>query len=75
MNPWHPIATAPRDGTRIQARERYLHHVGRYHNVYRWRVLVTAWSKTSHVPLYGWCHGTVEDWDLWNPTEWRPLAR
>ena len=37
----------------------------------------TQWGKTSHVPLYGWCHiaavfdGNAE-YDLWEPVEWRP---
>lgn len=68
---WSPIASAPKDGTRIKARIRYVHHVGRYHNVYRWRVLTTWWGKASHIPLNGWCHGrNIEDIDLWEPTEW-----
>lgn len=30
---------------------------------------LTWWGKTSHAPLYGWCHGDdPEDIDLWSPT-------
>jgi hypothetical protein len=37
----------------------------------------TQWGKTSHVPLYGWCHmiqaGDHEpEFDLWQPVEWKP---
>lgn len=68
---WSPIASAPKDGSRIKARVEYIHHVGKYRNVYRWRVLTTWWGKTSHIPIYGWCHGRdVEDIDLWEPTQW-----
>jgi len=29
---------------------------------------LTWWGKTSHVPLYGWCHGDdIEDLDIWTP--------
>lgn len=71
---WFDMATAPKDGTRIKARERYVHHYGKYHPVYRWRTRTTWWGKASHVPLYGWCHGRdVEDIDLWQPTQWRTL--
>ena len=58
---WRPIATAPKDGTRF---------VGLTHLPLRRRI--TWWGKTSHVPLYGWCHGRAEDVDLWEPTHWLP---
>ena len=65
MSGWHPIDTAPRDGTRIIAR-RNPEDVGG-------KGRVTWFGKTSHVPLYGWCIGTdPENIDLWRPDEWRP---
>lgn len=38
---------------------------------------MTWWGKTSHVPLYGWCHfmGHAYDYenvDLWEPDRWEP---
>lgn len=37
------------------------------------RKLVTWFGKTSHIPLWGWCHGTdPENIDLWQPTHWAP---
>lgn len=57
---WQDISSAPRDGT---------HFTGRKGT----RKLRTWWGKTSHVPLYGWCHGRdVENIDLWQPTHWKP---
>lgn len=70
MSEWQPIETAPRDGTRFVARGLVTTKGGR-----RTRALrrVTWFGKTSHVPLYGWCHGRdVENIDLWQPTHWRP---
>jgi hypothetical protein len=60
---WQPIETAPKDGTRIVGMlKKYGVQVRR----------VTWWGKTSHVPLYGWCHGRVEETDLWEPVYWKP---
>ena len=71
---WSPIETAPKDGTRFIGRLRI---VATYQNQFemkdRYRKMKTFWGKTSHIPLYGWCHGRVENVDLWNPTHWRPL--
>ena len=66
MSEWLDIASAPKDGTWF---------VGRDENgVER----LTQWGKTSHVPLYGWCHiASVRDdpdYDLWSPIEWRIAA-
>lgn len=67
---WRPISEAPRDGTNIMAR-RVPEDSGRdFIGVRTW------WGKTSHVPLYGWCHIVDEDCDdpevdLWRPDEWR----
>lgn len=71
---WMPIETAPKDGVRVIGAEMYIHHWGRHKPIYRRRMRVTWWGKTSHVPLYGWCHGRVEDVDLWQPTQWKLLT-
>lgn len=35
---------------------------------------LTWWGKTSHIPLYGWCHGDdPENIDLWSPTIVLPI--
>jgi len=67
LGDWQDISTAPKDGTRFMGRDR--NGVGGV--CYRKRI--TWYGKTSHVPLYGWCHGKVEDTNLWNPTAWKPL--
>ncbi len=61
---WKLIEAAPKDGTRI---------IGRAidDNGMVLEQHVTWWGKTSHVPLYGWNHGSVENLDLWTPTHWR----
>lgn len=70
MSEWQPIATAPKDGACF---------VGRRSDPDEWNIKrrytrrVTWFGKTSHVPLYGWCHGRVEDVDLWEPTHWKPI--
>jgi hypothetical protein len=63
MEDWQPIETAPVDGRQFLAV-----HAGS-------RVQRISWhGKTSHIPLYGWCHGDdPEDIDLWRPTHWQPL--
>lgn len=67
---WQPIETAPRDGTRFQAKSiSKLIVAGRRPVIKR----VTWWGKASHVPLYGWCHGRGENVDLWQPTQWAPI--
>lgn len=68
---WMPISTAPKDGTRFLGR-------GPIANPLRGRIRTvkrrTFWGKTSHVPLYGWNYGRdVENLNLWEPSEWRPL--
>lgn len=60
---WQPIETAPKDGSWFVGRHGYLERA-------------TQWGKTSHVPLYGWCHVTAwnggdPEYDLWEPLEWR----
>jgi len=73
---WQPIETAPKDGSRFAAKGvRYgtgRNFMDRYGVRYKLQ-RITWWGKTSHVPLYGWCHGRVENVDLWEPTHWRPL--
>jgi hypothetical protein len=59
LRTWHRIASAPKDGTRFHAKLGSLKRV-------------TWWGKASHVPMYGWCHGKVEDVDLWQPSHWKP---
>jgi hypothetical protein len=58
---WQLIDTAPDNGARFIAKDADHHRI-------------TWWGKTSHVPLYGWCHGRGEDIDLWQPTHWAPPA-
>jgi hypothetical protein len=59
---WQPIASAPKDGTRILV-------------PYEGHTRVAAWGKTSHVPLYGFCLADqgVEDFDLVTVELWQPL--
>lgn len=70
---WHPIAEAPRDGTRIMGRRVPEDSERGFGGV------ETRWGKTSHLPLYGWCHfvdpdkDESEEVDLWQPDEWRFL--
>lgn len=71
MSVWQPIESAPRDGTRFMGRRSYANHRRNWRMSYLKRI--TRWGKASHVPLYGWCHGRVENVDLWEPTHWSPL--
>ena len=71
MSEWMGIAVAPQNGTRFIGRRR---HIERYTGKMRYQTRITWWGKTSHVPLYGWCHGRVEDVDLWEPQIWKPLT-
>ena len=59
---WRPIETAPRDAGML---------LGVVDNAVRF----ISWSKTSHVPLYGWnlADQGVEDFELCEPTHWMPL--
>lgn len=67
---WKPIDTAPRDATRFIARGMEKDaKSGRP----RYKRKITWYGKASHIPLYGWCFGKVENVDLWRPTEWKPL--
>lgn len=59
LRTWKRIDSAPKDGTSFKAKLGSLQRV-------------TWWGKTSHVPLYGWCHGRAEDVELWQPSHWRP---
>ena len=69
---WETIEIAPRNYVRILGRRSYK---DRYTGKLRYEKHKTWWGKTSHVPLYGWCHGRdVENQDLWFPTHWKPLA-
>lgn len=70
---WRPIETAPKDGTRFLGRIAYVPGNGDWKM--RYHTFVTWWGKTSHVPLYGWCHGRVENVDLWEPDRWQPLTQ
>lgn len=71
MSNWISISRAPQNGTRIMGRRS---HVEQYTGKLRYTKRVTWYGKTSHVPLYGWCHGRdVENIDLWEPTHWKPL--
>jgi hypothetical protein len=58
-DPEHP---APRDGTRVLA-------------VVDDHVRFVAWSELSHISIHGWCltDQGIEEWDLCQPTHWRPL--
>lgn len=62
MTAWQPIETAPKDGRRFLA-------------VVDDCVRIAMWTKTSHVPLYGFClvDQGAEDCDLCKPTHWMPL--
>lgn len=58
---WRDIDTAPKDGSK------FLGYVDG-------DVRFVAWTKTSHVPLYGFC--TVDEgWEssLCHPAHWMPL--
>jgi hypothetical protein len=73
---WQPIETAPKDGTRFKAKgfrigtgRNFMDRHGVRYRLQR----ITWWGKTSHIPLYGWCHGTVENVDRWEPTHWSPM--
>ena len=74
---WQPIDTAPKDGTRFRGRRVEIVQSGEYRRgrsvgSLRRLVRTTWWGKVSHVPLHGWCHGRVENVDLWEPTHWKP---
>lgn len=62
---WHPIETAPKDGTRFLAAE----------PDDGWLIGAFIWCKTSHVPLYGFhfTDGDPENWNIAKPTHWQPL--
>lgn len=65
---WKPISTAPTDGKRFVGRKTEVcRYTGKLKYIRRW----TWWGKVSHVPLFGWVHGRVENVDLWEPTHWR----
>lgn len=62
MNEWHPIASAPRDGTRI-----LVHRFG----YTRWDVPIVARFEVKDDGFKGW-------WDddgayVGNPNHWKPL--
>jgi hypothetical protein len=61
MSKWQDISTAPRDGT---------YFIGLVDGVER----EVVYGKTSHVPIYGFCLADqdMEDFDLCEPTAWRP---
>lgn len=59
---WLPISSAPKVGRRILA-------------LVDNEVRFVSWTKTSHVPIYGFCllDQGPEDCDLCEPTHWMPL--
>jgi len=61
-NEWLPIESAPKDGTHLLA-------------IVDGDVRRIAWGKTSHIPIIGFCLADqgAEDFDLCDPTHWRPL--
>jgi hypothetical protein len=79
VSEWQNIETAPKDGARFHGKGRLRLRVRQMPGsiLPGWRtamsVRVTWWGKASHVPLYGWCRGTVENVDLWEPTHWKPF--
>lgn len=71
MSDWQPIETAPRNGTHFLGRGK---RACRYTGKLLYTKRRTWFGKTSHIPMYGWCHGRdVENIDLWQPTQWKPL--
>jgi len=58
---WQDISTAPKD-TRLLG-------------IVDGDVRFIMWTKTSHVPIYGWClvDQGAEDADLCRPEAWMPL--
>lgn len=76
---WQPIATAPKDGTRVRGKGRLRLRVKQMPGsiLPGYRIItgerLTFWGKTSHVPIYGWNWGRdPEDQNLWEPTHWKP---
>lgn len=59
---WRPIETAPKDRGCLLG---WVEGNSRF----------ITWTKTSHVPLVGWCLADqgVEEFDLCTPTHWQPL--
>lgn len=66
---WLSIESAPRN-CRFIGRISY---ADRYTGKLRYHKRITWYGKASHIPQYGWCHGRIEDVDLWNPECWKPL--
>lgn len=57
---WHPISTAPKDGTRFRAKSEAHRRI-------------TWFGKMSNARQYGWCYGKEPGINLWHPTHWKPL--
>lgn len=75
MSALQPISSAPTDGTRFIGSKLFVVSLGFYGHRMVYAEHETWYGKTSHVPLYGWCRGEIEDVDLWEPTHWKPITK
>ena len=63
IDPWQPIATAPKDGTRIIIAWGGVTTVGKYLDN----------SKAPYMPWAGWVPVSGDSWPAGRPTHWKPL--